>query len=483
MCKRNLFRFGLIRRKAVEVYVEYGAPLLNLQGVGHGGRGEHEIARAAYVDKSRAFSTETRLRALRFIDRAEQRADSMSAEEFLLTVLQIPAFADNGHDVLNDNDDDGAWYPQARLPLRMIWFPEGWVIARAAPEAAELLGAKVTRIEGLSPAELLARLRRMCGGPDSYRRWNLEWIIESAGLLHALGLAERSDRLRLDLQLSDGRRVERSIAFVPRTTVPQGGDPVRLWSAELWPGEAEKGWRSAPARPQPLYLQEGAKFLRLAQLPELEALYVQFRAHYDSPDEKIADLMHSVDTAIAEHHPRHLVIDLRFDIGGNTELTRDWLRGLPDRIPDRIYVLVGRYTFSAGIVAAAALKHDGAARVRIVGETLADRLVFWSEGENVCLPTSHYCLRATTELWDLKGGCRGQAGCYADQYQVIVGTLRPDLPAPITIAAWLAGRDPGLEAVRRDLREHRLLTSPDSDFARFPKVKWKSPLVAGDRAR
>ena len=41
---------------------------------------------------------------------------------------------------------------------------------------------------------------------------------------------------------------------------------------------------------------------------------------------------------------------------------------------------------------------DGAARVRIVGETLADRLIFWSEGENVCLPTSHYCLRATTGL-------------------------------------------------------------------------------------
>jgi hypothetical protein len=419
-------------------------------------RADLEIARTAYVERSRAFTNANRLRALRFIDRAEQSADSMSAEEFLLTILQIPAFADNGHDVLND--DDGAWYPQARLPLRMIWFPEGWVVARAAPAVNDLLGAKVMRIEGLSPAALLARLRPMWGGPDNYRRWNLEWIIESAGLLHALGLAERPDRLRLDLELGDGRRAERSIAFVPRTSVPQGGDPVRLWSAELWPGEAEKGWRSAPSRPQPLYLQEGAKFLRVALLPELDALYVQFRAHYDSPDERIADLMHSVDTAIAEHHPRHLMVDLRFDIGGNTELTRDWLRSLPARIPERIYVLVGHYTFSAGIVAAAALKHDGTARVRIVGENLADRLVFWSEGENVCLPSSHYCLRATTGLWDLKDGCGGQVGCYSDQYQVIVGTLRPDLPAPITIAAWLAGRDPGLDAVRRDLTGNHSLT-------------------------
>jgi hypothetical protein len=413
-------------------------------------RGDLEIARTAYVDKSRAFSAAKRLRALRFIDRAEQRADSMRPEEFLLTVLRIPGFADNAHDVFND--EDGAWYPQARLPLRMIWFSEGWVIARAAPEFAELLGARVMRIEGWTASSLLARLRPIWGGPDSSRRWNLQWIIESAALLHALGIAELSDRLRFDLQLSDGRRVERSIAFVPRTSVPPSAGPVRVWSAEPWPGETEKGWRTALARPQPLYLEEGARLFRVAQLPELEALYVQLRAHYDGPNEKIADLMHSVDAAITEHHPRHLVVDLRFDIGGDTDLTRDWLRSLPDRIPDRIYVLVGHYTFSAGIVAAAALKHDGVGKVRVVGEEVGDRLVFWSEGENVCLPTSHYCLHATAGLWDLRHGCRGQADCYGDRYQVIVGTLRPDLPAPLTIAAWLAGQDPGLDAVTRDLR-------------------------------
>jgi hypothetical protein len=43
LCERNLLRFGLIRRKAVEVYVEYGAALLNLQGVDHGARGEYRL--------------------------------------------------------------------------------------------------------------------------------------------------------------------------------------------------------------------------------------------------------------------------------------------------------------------------------------------------------------------------------------------------------------------------------------------------------
>jgi hypothetical protein len=430
--------------------VAHADPNAEFQPTGH--RADLELARTTYVAKSRAFSAANRLRALRFIDQAEPRADSMPPEEFLLTALQIAGFADNAHDVLND--EDGAWYPQARLPLRMIWFPEGWVVARAAPEYLDLLGARILRIEGMTPASLLARLRPLWGGPDTSRRWNLEWIIESAGLLHAAGVAENPDRLRFELQLSDGRRVERSIGFVPRTSVPPGAGPVRLWCAEPWPAEAEKGWRAAPIQPQPLYLQESAKLFRVVRLPELAALYVQLRAHYDGPEEKIADLMRSVDSAITANQPRRLIVDLRFDIGGNTDLTRDWLRSLPAQIPERIYVLVGHYTFSAGIVAAAALKHDGGTKVRLVGDALGDRLVFWSEGENACLPSSHYCLHATAGLWDLRHGCRGQEGCYGDKYDVTVGTLRPDLPAPLTIRVWLAGQDPGLDAIARDLRVH-----------------------------
>ncbi len=412
-----------------------------------------ELAQSGYVEHSVSMSPEVRQRALQFIARVKPRVASMSQEEFLLCMLQLLAIADNAHDVLND--EKGAWYPQSRLPLRMIWFSDGWVIARAAPEYLDLLGARVLRIEGLAPATMLARMRSVWGGPDASLRWNVQWIIENGGLLHALGAAQRADGLQLELQLADGHQVTRYIAFVPNTTMPSSKGPVRLWSADPWPGEADQGWRSAPAGPQPLYLQDSASLFRVVPLPGIEALYVQFRSHLDGPNEKITDLMHTVDAAIEARHPRRLIVDLRFDIGGNTDLTREWTRTIPDRIPDRIYVLVSPYTFSAGIVAAAAFKHDGGAKVRIVGDELGDRLVFWSEGRNVCLPTSHYCLHATTGKWDLVHGCQGQAGCYGDTYQVTVGTLRPDLPAPLDGAAWIAGQDPGMDAVMRDITTAR----------------------------
>jgi len=411
-----------------------------------------ERARSGYVENSLALSAAARVRASRFIDAKLPKVEAMSREEFVLCVMPITGFADNGHDGLND--EEGAWFPGSRLPLRMIWFADGWVVARAAPEQAELLGARVLNIEGMSPAAMVARLRRFVGGIDAYRRWDGEWLIENAGMLHAMGVAKNADALRLELRLRDGRHVVRTVPFAPGSSMPPGAGPVRVWLPELLPGEADKGWRAAIAAPAPLYLEEGMLALRAKALPELASVYVQFRSHFDSPEETIDAFTHRVDALIAQGKPRHLIVDLRFDTGGNSDLTRDWVKEVVTRVPGTLYLLTGPYTFSAGIVTAGAFKHDGASRVRIVGDGVGDRLRWSSEGRNECLPFSHYCPHVTTGTWDLVRGCAGEPGCYGDRYAVTVGTLAPDLVAPLTAQAWLAGRDPALEAVRAEIAGH-----------------------------
>jgi hypothetical protein len=112
---------------------------------------------------------------------------------------------------------------------------------------------------------------------------------------------------------------------------------------------------------------------------------------------------------------------------------------------------------STGIVATAAFKHDGADRVTIVGEDVGDRLRWWSEGHSVCMPHSQYCCEATDGLWDLVKGCAGQTGRYGDRLDATVGSLAPDLPAPLTASAWLAGRDPAMAAVERSLAAGAIL--------------------------
>jgi hypothetical protein len=409
-----------------------------------------EFAKSAYVLKSEAFPAGARERAVGFIERSAVAAETLTHEQFLLCVLQIAAFADNGHDTENDSGD--AWWPAARLPVRMLWFPDVWVIARADAANADLLGARVLSIENHSPGEVFARLRKYWGGLDAYRRWNLEpAIVEQAGMLHAARLARHPDRLSLEIQRPDGTRLRRTLLFVPKSTLPPGQIFERIWSPAPWPGDAEKGWRSFSPPTTPVYLQDGARLFRVVRVPELNALFIQMRVHFDMDAETVADFRRRVDEEIDAYHPRNLIVDLRFDTGGDIDLTRDWQRTLPARIPGQLYVLVSRHTFSAGIVAAAAFRHDAPARVRIVGEAVGDRLHWWSEGDNVCMPNSHYCLHLTNGLWDLVRGCAENPACYGDKYDVQVTDLVPDLQAPITADSWLSGRDPGMEAIEHEL--------------------------------
>jgi len=193
--------------------------------------------------------------------------------------------------------------------------------------------------------------------------------------------------------------------------------------------------------------------VRIVPLPAIEALYVQFRANStaDAGGRDIKAFVGRVRGSLAESRPKNLVLDLRFDIGGDIDQTRDLAREMVAAVPGRIFVLTGPYTFSAGIVFAAAMKHDGGARVTLVGEPVGDRLRFWSEGGHVCLPHSKVCFWASDGLWDLRKGCAGEPACYGDRLDARVDSLEPEIRAPLTSAAWLTGRDPGMETVRAAL--------------------------------
>jgi hypothetical protein len=410
-----------------------------------------ELAKANYILKSQAFSGDARKRALELTKVLGNRAGTLSSIEFLVGIQKLSALADNGHDGVKWPKD--AWRPPTRLPLRLIWFPDGMLVARAAPKVAELLGARVVSIEGRSPDQLLSRLRVVVGGSAEYRTWNALWAIECGGVLHALGLAKAPDRLRLQLALMKGGIVERTVATIPSEEIPTGVEPSRLWSPAPFPGEPERDWRTAvELSDPPLYLQHPDELFFSAPLPDLKALYVQFRMNISYGSHAIEPFVEAVRKELETKPPENLILDQRFNTGGSIDLTRDLMRAIAAKIGGRIYLLVGRYTFSAGIVSAAALKHDGADRVIVVGEDIGDRLQFWSETHHpVCLPHSRLCLLPTVGFWDLQHGCKGKPGCYGDKFDARVDSLKPQLRAPLTAADWLGGRDPGMEAVSHDL--------------------------------
>ncbi|MCV2354750.1 S41 family peptidase [Paucibacter sp. B2R-40] len=406
--------------------------------------------RTGYVQRSPAFTPENRQRALDYIADLENSQRLLTPEQFLLACLTVSAFAQNGHDGVDTLP--GSWFPGQRLPMRLLWLDDGIVVARVAATHADLAGAVVERIEGVTPTDLMHSLRAIGGGVDNFNVWNLNWVIESAGMLHAMGLAAAPDKLKLALKRADGTRVEREIAYVPSDRVPSGVLPGRLWSQAPLPVEVAQNW-SVPVHPEPLALQDPENMYRSIELRDIDSLYVQIRINIDFAGQEIGPFSQQLEQQLRQAAPRNLILDLRQNTGGDNEKTRELMRTIARSIKGHIYMLVGGQTFSAGIANAAALKHDAGARVVIVGTPVGDRLQWWSEGhQRIEMPHSRYAFRLNGGYWDLVQGCADKPLCYGDKYDVQVTSLSPQIAAPIRVADWLAGRDSGFEAVLSDLQ-------------------------------
>lgn len=197
--------------------------------------------RAEYLPKEMAFTPTTRAAAEARLKALEARAGRLTPSDLLVGLAEVAALADNAHSGVRYHTPEAL--PDKRLPLRLIWFPDALVVARAHGDAADLAGARVLAVEGLAPDALYGRVRVLLGGKDVDRKKRVTELIESEGVLKSLGVAREAAALTLRLRLADGRKVTRRIAMIPQAATPTA-EFERLWAPQALAGET--GWAPAP---------------------------------------------------------------------------------------------------------------------------------------------------------------------------------------------------------------------------------------------
>jgi hypothetical protein len=394
-----------------------------------------------FLGHDRSYSKDARAAAEAEIDRLGWSGEPLSAAAFQLAVARVAALARNGHTLVIP-----AFWPFHfnRIAVRFHLFSDGLFVIHAPGALGDLEGARVVSIDGHEVDELRQAFARYSGARESKRDEWLGFFLESPALLHAAGLARLDDRVALALELADGTRHTR---VVPARLDPPAGSPMRLFFQSRLVSHAAEN-----ASPVPLSLAEPDRFFRRAPLPDLDAEYVQLRANASVEGEEVEEFLSRSLATVKERSPTNLVVDLRFDGGGDLNTTRAFFQALPSLVPreGRIFALTSGRTFSAGISSLGYLKQAGGARVTIVGEPIGDHLEFWAEGSLVELPASGARLLYATERHDYTTGCP-EPDCHAPirDHPIRVKSLEPDLLAPLTFADYRAGRDPALAAVGR----------------------------------
>ena len=332
--------------------------------------------------------------------------------------------------------------PGLGLPVKFYLFAEGLFITAATEVYRETLGAQVLTIDGRPADEVLAAVEPLISRDnDQQVRWIGPEVLRWTPLLHAMGLIGEPDQATLGLRLgADSRTVSVKAVEVGPHDYPMVAPPP----SPTRPRPA--GWVSLPDTvdaPMPLYLRNCDLPYWFEYLPDSGAVYFQFNGVGDQPRESLADFTARLFTFIDSHDVTKLVIDLRWNGGGNTYLVQPLLHRLIGctkiNQPGCLYVIIGRGTFSAAQNTATAIERE--TNAIFVGEPTGSRPNFIGETIPFQLPYSKTLVNAADLYW--------QTSWPMDHRPWIA----PELYAPPTFESYRGNQDPALDAVLAS-REH-----------------------------
>jgi hypothetical protein len=356
-------------------------------------------------------------------DRAAAELDAaipgLTDAQILVAMMKLVRHLDDGHARVTWPENDTTM--SRMLPVEMFMFAEGLYVTAAAPGLERLLGAEVEKIGGLTVDEAMAALDPVMPRDNSH--WltlTFPVLVRYSGILEGLGIEPV-----LTVRLADGTP-----------------DEVRLEAAP-----ADFHWDRSPAGwvaladtvtgPLPLHLRHRDLPFWFEYRPADDLVYFQFNAVRDHPAETFAAFCDRLFGFIEDRNAGRLVIDIRWNGGGNTLLSQHLLHHLiaSRRLSRRgaLFVITGRLTFSAAQNTVTAIERETSAI--FVGEPTGSRPNFIGERIDFELPYSKVRANAADLYW--------QTSWPTDHRT----WTAPDIYAPPTFEAFRRNQDPALDAI------------------------------------
>lgn len=368
----------------------------------------------------------------------EARLPRLSDPQAALSLLRLVSMINDGHTVLELASPvftRATWYP-----VRIDRLPDGFFVVAASPSHRGLLGARVTTLGGRAIETVWDSVLVLAPGDNLFSRMaRVPYWMMMPEVMTALGLST-VERLVLDLDLDGTRRSvtvdaapgEFSIWLQYRDSVPGGATlTLPLESA----GDADLPFRHRDL-PYWFAVTSGLLYAQVNLVMDADRAVILDR---DTARIGLREFATRVLARIDSGGVEKVVLDLRNNPGGNNGLIQAFVHGLESRASinrrGHLFVITGRRTYSAAMNFTSLLEDRTAAI--FVGEPPGGSPSHYGDATGFTLPNSKLKFNVSTLHWDL-----GVPPTDVRELQ------EPGLPAPTSMAALRAGRDPAMEAIR-----------------------------------
>jgi len=411
------------------------------------------------------FTKTGKLTFLREVEAFKAALPLLTEEQRMVRAMRLIALIGDGHTQLEPNNSRFAsWYP-----FRLYEFTDGFFITSAHQSVADLAGGEMLEIASRPTAEVVSEARNLMGADNSFDRKERLFAVHNAGLMKGLGYATPAGDLTIKVRLRDGRIVEREV-HPRKSDDPQFDD---MDSSFEWQYRGEmfgmpfgkldewvSAYKNLPAgafltsditRPPHLALRRA---YAIRPIPEHDALYAQMN---QVDDTNFVKFVRSILSEAEKQRPRRLILDLRYNFGGDgsqvAAAIHEFIRRENDRPWRELYLLTGRKTFSAGIMLLNAFLKN--TEFTVVGEPAGAALNSYGDAVSRSYSRSGIHMNISTK-WNQLGS--------SDDLREFVPV---DIPALFSFADYAAGHDPAIDPVLRgeEMRSLPVIAATDGGAA------------------
>lgn len=316
--------------------------------------------------------------------------------------------------------------PYRSLPLDTAWLSEGVFVLGTRTEDARFLGGKIVAIGGVPIEEVTRRLGTVISHEnDGWVRQQARSFVRLGDVLRALDLSPSGAEATFSIVRPGESRAEDLTL-----KVLQQGERPRLSSAVD---------AAAPGFALTLKPRVGGVWYGHRLLEDSRTLYVWYDRCQDQAGlSSVSAWTQEVFKVIDEQKPARVVIDLRRNGGGNSALLGVMELGIAQRqkagaaLP--VKVLIGRGTFSSGMMNAIELKNLCGAT--LIGSPTGGKPNAYGEIQSFTLPHSGITVTYCTKLFK--------------RWPEDVDAVPADVEVEMTWADFVAGRDVVMERALKE---------------------------------
>ncbi len=350
------------------------------------------------------------------LDMLEHNLDSLSDMETVMELTRVLASMRCSHTGIAFWEY-GDWIA---YPISVMWLDDGLFVTAIDAEYSELIGSRLIEYGGKSALEAAAAMTVMFPATnDVAPKTRAENFMMMAYPMEALGFGDADSTVSFTFLEASGDTVIIQLKAIGQSDVNMEtfhySESVTL---PLWLGSDDFYWHR--------------------YLSEKRILYCAYNSCTLIDDYHISDYVDDLRELMDSEPVDAVVVDLRRNSGGNSLVAApliNWLQELSEHGDVRLYLIIGRWTYSSGILNALEIRE-------IPGVTVY--------GENTGGAPNHLGEVRTTQLpWS--GLSVGYPTKYFQRVEGEGFTMRPEVCIPMSSGMLFEGENRILDVIYEDL--------------------------------